>query len=195
MIDQSVLALLPTDLPACYDKIEVSYEDSLTQGAVVADNSPGHTVEFDDTAPAAPVAPTNAPKPKHLQRPYTVSFLDMFASRIDDMFTMYPYETKRDIRTHLRTRLIDWVAQNARGFFGPSTSRAISACLRGRDITVQDLERFAEMVSFFVGAPVRVGKKLVVWHGYEGDKPGYERDCACELVLKQQGVFVVDVKK
>lgn len=116
----------------------------------------------------------------------TKLFVDVLAPKIDEMFQMYPYETKRAIRNHLRERLIDWVAKNARVFFGPSTSRAISACLRGQGIVMADVERFAEFVSFMLDGPVKAGIKIVVWHGYV-DKG---REPICELMIKPQGVFV-----
>ena len=121
----------------------------------------------------------------------TKQLVDFLAGRIDEMFQMYPFETRRDIRAHLRERLIDWVSRNARGFFGPSTSRAISACLRGqRDVVMADVERFAEFVSFLLDVPVQAGSKVVVWHGYTAET----RDPACSLVMKPQGVFVSNCK-
>jgi hypothetical protein len=121
----------------------------------------------------------------------TVPFLDMLADMIDPLFNMYLYENKRAIRQHLKTRLIDWVSQNARAFFGPMTSRSISACIRGHNITLADMERFGELVSFFMDAAVLVGTKIVVWHGYGST----DRKPVCSLVMKQQGVFVSGYKK
>ncbi len=120
----------------------------------------------------------------------TKQFVDVFAAKVDEMFHIYPFETKRDIRIHLRERLIDWVSRHARGFFGPSTSRAISACLRGQGIVMADVERFAEFVSFLFDGPVKAGIKTVVWHGYTDTT----RDPVCELVMKPQGVFVSNYK-
>lgn len=120
------------------------------------------------------------------EKPKTVSFLDALATNIDEMFPIYPADTKRDIRLCLKERLIDWVSLHARKFFGPSTSRSISTCLRSRGATAADLEKFAELVSFFLDQPIQAGSKVVVWHGYASPS----RDPACEILLKQQGVFV-----
>lgn len=125
-------------------------------------------------------------KPEKKRREDTISFIDAFASNIDEMFSMYSYETKRDIRLYIRDKLIDWVAIHARKFFGPSTSRSISTCLRTRGITMDDLQKFAELVSFFLNQPIKAGNKVVVWHGFSNSS----RDPVCELVIKQQGVFV-----
>jgi hypothetical protein len=126
------------------------------------------------------------------ERASTVPFLDFLACRVDDMFRMYPFETRRDIRSYLRERLIDWVSTHARGFFGPSASRAISLCLRGQgnSIDMADVERFAELVSFLLDAPIRAGTKIVAWHGHTGTA----RDPLCSLLIKPQGIFVSDHK-
>lgn len=115
----------------------------------------------------------------------SISFIDAIVSNVDDMFHMYPPETKRDIRIHTKERLIDWVSLYARKFFGPSTSRSISACLRKNAISLSDVERFAEFVSFMFECPVLVVNKTIIWHGYDNKS----REPFCELLIKEQGVF------
>lgn len=191
-MDPAILGLLPV---SASHSIPASWaEDPLTQGnepspLAIVSMLEKEPVILSDTHTPAP-APTGT-RDKEGTRGDTVPFLDMFAGMIDPLFQMYPYETKRDIRQHLKTRLVDWVSQNARAFFGPSTSRSISACIRGHSITLADVERFGELVSFFMDAAVQVGTKIIVWHGYgsTGRKP------ACSLVMKQQGVFVSGYKK
>lgn len=141
-------------------------------------------------APAAPRAVTTYGALREASPDaHTQSFADFLASHIDDMFTMYSYDTKRDIRQYLRDRLISWVSEHAREFFGPSTSRAISACLRGQNLTMADVERFAEFVSFLLDSPIQAGAKTVVWHGTQGTE-GTSRVPLCSLSIKSQGVFV-----
>lgn len=126
----------------------------------------------------------------------TRQIVDILASKIDEMFRMYPFEMKRDIRICLRERLINWVSKHARGFFGPSTSRSISACLRGQGIVMADVEKFAEFVSFMLDGPVKAGIKTVIWHGYTDTATNSStvREPICELVMKPQGVFVSNYK-
>ena len=116
----------------------------------------------------------------------TVSFIDYIASHIDDMFSIYSYEIRRDARMYAKEKLVDWASLYARKFFGPSTSRSISSCMRARGIEMGDLERFSEFVSFLMDIPVKVGNKVVVWHGFSGTS----RNPVCELFIKKQGVFV-----
>lgn len=183
-----------------YQTAEKWYENILTQGHSLPTKIAVTTVTQMVTSSSVPIQQseellqdnTSTEKPEQLEKPEkkkrddTVSFIDAFASNIDEMFSMYSYETKRDIRVHIRDKLIDWVAIHARKFFGPSTSRSISTCLRTRGITMDDLQKFAELVSFFLDQPIKAGNKVVVWHGFSSSS----RDPICELVIKQQGVFV-----
>lgn len=191
-MDPTILALLPVSVPDSHKVPEEWGADILTQGAGM-DECVEHT-EIDPKPEVKSVPQKTVKKTKNPKKPErdTMPFLEMFASMIDPMYQIYPYETKRDIKQHVKTRLTDWVSQNARAFFGPSTSRSISVCIRGSSEVMQaDLERFAELVSFFVDAAVLVGTKVVVWHGYGSTA---SRDPIYTLVLKQQGVFVTKSK-
>jgi len=190
-MDPNILSLLPVSVPDSHNVPEGWIKDTLTQGSMM--ECVEHTEHTEQEKPKGPKEPPQKVVKKVKEKPDkdTMPFVEMFAAMIDPMYQMYGYETKRDIRQHLKTRLIDWVSQNARAFFGPSTSRSISACIRGNDIMQADLERFAELVSFFVDAAVLVGTKVVVWHGYG---PTASRTPIYTLVLKQQGVFVTKSK-
>lgn len=171
--------LLPKSVSCHSEEAEAWHHDELTQGE-------SHSRRFLERS-ASMIPVTSMPDAIPAK---SISFVDFFASHLDDMYQLYPYETKRDIRQHLRERLISWVSQHAREFFGPSTSRAISACLRGHNLTMADVERFAELVSFLLDAAIQVGPKTVVWHGY--DRPS--RVPLCSLGVKSQGVFVTQIK-
>jgi hypothetical protein len=177
--------LLPASVPGGCEQPSTWHADRLTQG------NEGPVLVRDALAPA-PATATAEKRPPPPPKDETVHLLDALAAMIDPLFKMYPYETKRDIRQHLKETIVDWVAKHARTFFGPSTSRSISVCIRGHsNITMADVERAAELVSFFMEVPVRVGEKTVVWHGY-GDG---SREPALSLITKQQGVFVRYIKK
>lgn len=187
-----------------YHTAEKWYDDILTQGHALPNKMPDNTTKTDNiiitqmatiSSEQIPTSeeqeqlsqnPDKSDKSQKKKRDDTISFIDAFASNIDEMFSMYSYETKRDIRLYIRDKLIDWVAVHARKFFGPSTSRSISTCLRTRGITMDDLQKFAELVSFFLNQPIQAGNKTVVWHGFSSSS----RDPICELIIKQQGVFV-----
>lgn len=219
-MEQQLYDLLPDTLPNEQISAEKWYDNEFTQGNhksieknvhIFGNSTPTHTATpTPDTEPEIPpevvtgisnnaVKPSNKPKTEKDKKPTkgaSISFVDMLAARIDDMFHIYSYETKRDIREHLKIKLIDWASINARSFFGPSASRSISVCLRGVDVAVDDTERFAQMVSFFLNAPVKAGNKVVVWHGYDNsvDTSGTGREPVCSLVIKKQGVFVENMK-
>lgn len=162
-----------------YATAEEWYDNPWTQGHHLVSKTNQSASQVSITTDAIP----------HTKKEDTVSFIDAFASNIDEMFSMYSYETKRDIRVYVRDKLIDWVSLHARKFFTPSTSRSISTCLRTRGIQMADLEKFAELVSFFLEQPIKAGNKVVVWHGYTNPS----RDPVCELIIKQQGVFVKQI--
>lgn len=210
-MEQQLYNLLPDSIPSGQCAADTWHSDDLTQGNHKPPEKPISVFHSSEPpASAEPVEPSTpaAPQPKQptkarSTKDASVSFLDMLASCVDEMFRIYPYETKRDIRCHLRDRLIDWVAANARSFFGPSTSRSISVCLRAANIEMDDLVRFAQFVSFLLDAPVKAGNKIVVWHGHDStsesesesasaSKPS--RDPVCSLVIKKQGVFVENMK-
>jgi len=138
----------------------------------------------------AKLTPESMTKGSNVKRDYKknndLSFIDFIAGKVDDMFAIYPYETKRDIRQYTKGQLIDWVAKNARAFFGPSTSRAISACIRNQHTDMADVERFAEFVSFLMNVPVQAGTKIVVWHGYKEKT----RIPGCHLFMKPHNVYI-----
>jgi len=213
-MDPAILGLLPISATSSHI-IPLSWsEDAFTQGnelspMVIVSMLDKEPVRLSDAIAPAPAPETEAPAeqchiPAQARRKEktawngasaankdTVPFLDMLAGMIDPLYDMYLYENKRAMREHLKTRIVDWVSQNARAFFGPMTSRSISACIRGHSITLADMERFGEFVSFFMDAAVLVGTKIIVWHGYGSTA----RNPICSLVMKQQGVFVCGYKK
>lgn len=216
-MDTSIADLLLDTVSINGDHPEKWYDDIFTQGNSLVrdltnisekkdttnDNNNNNNINlvFEETT-SKTISDTNTDTNNHTSsteqkyhkkpRESTISFIDAFASNIDDMFHIYSYETKRDIRQYIKNQLIDWVSKHARVFFGPSTSRSISTCLRSRGLAISmtDIEKFAEMVSFFLEQPIQVGSKVIVWHGFQSSS----RDPICELILKQQGVFVKQIK-
>lgn len=141
-----------------------------------------------ELAPEPITKDKNNIKREYKKKDTELSFVDFIAKHIDDMFSIYPYETKRDIRQYTKGQLIDWVSKNARTFFGPATSRAISACIRNQHENMADVERFAEFVSFLLNVPVQAGTKIVVWHGFKENT----RVPVFSLRMKPHNIYVTD---